>query len=95
MSETAPAADETDWSGGDRLRIYAVYGPTTRDYPGRYVVRPFRIEPGRRDPVLEGLIVNAGSLEEARQLLHERCPWANYRLPHQPGEDPVILESWF
>jgi hypothetical protein len=65
------------------LEMFVVYDHP-RDYPGHFVVR--RWTGGK--PTSDFAI--ADSLEKARAVV----PTGLYRLPHQPGEDDVIVETW-
>jgi len=73
------------------LHTYTIYSPTTRDYPGKWVVRRWDIIPGHSKPVpwLE-LIAKADSLEEARSALPEGL----FLMPRADEDDPVIYETW-
>lgn len=76
------------------LTIWVIYYGATNHPPGKWVVRaqdagvsplecPDRI---RRHE----LFFECDSLEEARA----KVPEGLYRMPRQPGDDPVIVECW-
>lgn len=72
------------------LTLYVVYKDTL-DYPGEFVVRRWFVERGKAEPQAEPTLFHRGpTLEAAR----EQLPQHLYRIPHQPGEDPVIVETW-
>jgi len=65
------------------LEMFVIYNHP-KDFPGHFVVR--RWAGGK--PTSDFAI--ADSLEAARI----EVPAGLYRLPHQPGEDDVIVETW-
>ena len=65
------------------LEMFVIY-EHPRDYPADFVVRRWLGGKATADFVL------AASLEAART----EVPAGMYRLPHQPGEDDVIVETW-
>lgn len=74
----------------DSLAMYVVYRSPS-DYPGEYVVREWEIDAkGGKAGVL---VARAPSLEAARRIIAEAFPGL-VMLPRQPGDDPVIVETW-
>lgn len=69
------------------MPILVVYDDPT-DIPGKFVVRVFDMQRPTK------IITVSDSLAEARKTI---SPVAArfHRLPHQPGEDPKIVESYF
>lgn len=65
------------------LEMFVIYDHP-RDFPGHFVVR--RWVGGKPTPDF----AIADTLEAARA----EVPPSLYRLPHQPGEDTVIVETW-
>ena len=65
------------------LEMFVVYDHP-RDYPGHFVVRRWIGGKPTQDFAI------ADSLEAARAWV----PEGMYRLPHQPGKDDVITETW-
>ena len=71
------------------LRVWVIYGPTTSDHPGKWVVR--------LQIAAEGVVLKDphcslhDSLEEARDAV----PAGLYRMGRQQEDDPVIEETWF
>lgn len=59
------------------------------DHPGKWVVRPRHISPGRDEPM--ALCYVCDNLEEART----KIPAGLHCLPRYPQDDPVIYEVWF
>ena len=70
------------------LVIWTVYR-NPRDFPGKFVVRPFRVQAGRSVPDPEPSFVG-DSLNGARASV----PPGLVRLAPSPGDDPVIVETW-
>jgi hypothetical protein len=70
------------------LEMWTVYGPTTTDHPGMFVVRRFRITLGAAVPDAECKL--ALTLEEARA----EVPWGLFCLPRSPDDEPQIVETW-
>jgi hypothetical protein len=65
------------------LELFVIY-ERPKDYPAHFVVRRwFGMEPTEDFAI-------ADTLEAARKEL----PRGLYRIPRQPGEDPVIAETW-
>ena len=58
------------------------------DFPRHYVVRQWLIEPGSMRPRRIGCLFD--SLEAARASM----PAGAVCMARQPGDDPVIVESW-
>lgn len=61
------------------------------DYPDSYVLRETRIEAGT-DPVLGPAYVFV-TLDDARDGVQRLAPGA-YCMTRDPGDDPVIVETW-
>lgn len=62
-----------------------------RDLPGvEWCVRRWRARPGFPELQPDALAFPAASLEAARALL----PPGLTRLAREPGDDPVIVETW-
>jgi hypothetical protein len=72
----------------DELVIWTVYC-NPRDYPGKFVVRPFRAWAGEPMPDAEPHFVG-DTLEGARASI----PTGLVCLGPSPGDDPVIVETW-
>jgi hypothetical protein len=66
--------------------MWVVFGPGTSDHPGLYVARLWVTIP-EMEP---SLLIRAGTLEQLRDLL----PDGLVLIPHQPGEDANIIETW-
>lgn len=60
----------------------------TKDFPGLYVVRIHEIGSGYTRPTEQ--FHTAPSLEEVRKFI----PLGMTKLPRDPQDDPVIVESW-
>lgn len=58
----------------------------TSDFPGRYVCRPHSTKLG--GPF--GFALISDTLDGVRAQL----PWGLSRLNREPGDDPVIVETW-
>lgn len=58
------------------------------DHPGKFVARRHVVGRGEVRPTDDHHI--ADTLAEVRDML----PAGLYPLPRQPGDDPVIVESW-
>ncbi len=69
------------------LMLWVIY-QHPKDYPDGYVVRRWKIGDGRVIP--DPAFSRADSLGDARM----RVPDGLVRLPPQPGDDPVIAETW-
>ena len=62
-----------------------------KDYPGKFVVRRWTIDPRLPEPIPDQQpVAVAATLEKAR----ESVPQGLYRMPHQEGESSVIVETW-
>jgi len=70
-----------------RLPMWVVYGPTTREYPGKWVARMHVTLPEARPT---RFVMTHDSLAELRELLP---PWLN-RLSRDPEDAPEIIEVW-
>jgi len=70
------------------LVIYTIY-ERPADYPSFFVVRPCWVD--QKQSLHYGKARLARSLEAARG----HVPRGLCRTPWQPGEDPVIAETWF
>lgn len=66
------------------LSIWTVYN-SPRDMPGMYVARRWEGDRPTAD------VFQAKTLQAVRDLL----PPSMHRMPAQPGDDPVIVETWF
>jgi hypothetical protein len=71
--------------------IYVVFDPTTKDYPGRYVVRRQIAHGGEIWIDAEPTGVTR-TLEDARDTIPDIE--ALTRLAKDPDEDPNIVECW-
>jgi hypothetical protein len=71
----------------NHLEIWIIYDNPS-DYPGCTVARCWRITAGKNEPT--GKFIKA-PLECLRATLELR---GLYCIPRQPGDDPVIVESW-
>jgi hypothetical protein len=65
------------------LEMFVIYDHP-RDFPGHFVVRRWFGDKSTEDFAL------ADTLEGARA----EVPLGRYRMPHCPGEDEVIMETW-
>lgn len=71
----------------DSLIIWVIYHDE-KGYPGKYVLRPFRIKSGISFPLAKMLVLD--SLEEARDVI----PPGLARIAPDPTDQPEIVESW-
>jgi hypothetical protein len=71
------------------LTQYTIY-ERPADYPHSYVVREWLIVRGRNGPVPGELVAVKDTLGDARAAI----PDGLYNLGRQPGDDPVIVETW-
>ena len=73
--------------------LYIVFGPSTSDYPGRFIVRRQVIRGGEiwidADPTEV-----ADSLEDARATIPGIETLTRVVYDDSPEEDPNIVESW-
>lgn len=73
-------------SARPQLLMFTIY-EKPKDHPNGFMVRAWRVE--SKDPTpLEATRVD--TLEEARQLI----PAGMVKIPRDPSDDPVIVESW-
>jgi hypothetical protein len=70
------------------LHMWSVYDHP-KDQPNHFVARLWLIGDGKLIPTNDMFI--ADTLEEVRSLL----PPGLVCVPRDPGDDPVILETWF
>ena len=93
-----------DGKGTDNVTFFAFADPLafavhysvmrgTSDYPGEIVVRKWIIPAAGGEPEPGGIVVRAPDLGAARDALRSIDPNL-YRLDRQPGDDPVIVETW-
>lgn len=71
----------------DRLPMWVVYRPVTREYPGRWVARMHVTLPA---PKPTRFVMTHDTLDELRGIL----PPELARLPRDPGDPPEIAEVW-
>lgn len=71
----------------EQLPMWVVYRPTTRDFPGEWVMRMHLTLP---QPKPTSVLIVADTLEAAR----ERLPPGLVMLARDPGDDPTIEEVW-
>jgi hypothetical protein len=71
----------------DRLPMWVVYRPTTTDHPGRWLARMHLSLP---EPAATEHVVFGATRDEVRAQL----PPGLALLQRDPGDDPVIEESW-
>jgi hypothetical protein len=71
----------------DLLMIWTVYS-SPRDFPGKFVARPFLAVKHRSRPLPVHLI--ADSLKGVR----EKIPVGTVLLARQPSDDAAIVETW-
>lgn len=83
-----PAADGVD-RAAPVLSMWVVYGHP-RDYPAKYVVRKWRVQPGGAIEMAQEPWCVADTIEAARESL----PTGLYRLERQENDDPAIMEVW-
>lgn len=70
------------------LSIYTIYRRPL-DHPSGYAVTRWQVLPGAEPEPIETWRAT-DSLDEARALI----PPGLFRLARDPGDDPVIVESW-
>ena len=71
----------------DRLPMWVVYRPITREYPGLWVTRMHVCLPTPRP---SRFVMTHDSLAELRALLPPALTW----LPRDPNDVPEIEEMW-
>lgn len=72
------------------LFTYTVYD-SPADYPGRFVVRRFRVIPNSEPlPDPEPFYIGT-DLEAVRDKLER---FGLFKIPRDPQDDPVIVETW-
>jgi hypothetical protein len=71
----------------ERLPLWMVFGPNTRDHPGMFLVRLWLTLP---EPAMTNILARANSLAEIRDLLPDTLTC----LPRDPSDDHNIIESW-
>ena len=67
--------------------MWVIYRPTTRDYPGEWVIRMHLTLPVH---LITSIVVTHPTLEAARDDL----PPGLTNIGRQPDDDPVIEEVW-
>jgi hypothetical protein len=78
---------------GGHLCIWVIYKDAADMPPGCFAVRRWTVHPGATEAVPDPYAVAAPTLELARELITENVGYL-YRLPPDPNDDPVIVESW-
>ncbi len=71
----------------DRLPMWTIYRPTTKDYEGIWVGRMYLTIP---EPSATKLLIAGSTLEEVRQQL----PPGLINIGRSDEDDPVIEEVW-
>jgi hypothetical protein len=73
---------------GDTLTVWVIYYGASNHPRGVWVVRPQDVVGGRIRP--------HEVFHECRTLIEARAkiPPGLYRMPRDPSDDPVIVESW-
>lgn len=79
--------DDVDALPGDNL-VFWVVTHKTADHGDKYVVRRHVAKPDAL--FVERSCTVCDTLEEARR----KCPAGTVRLPPDPRDDPVVVESW-
>lgn len=72
------------------LSLWVIYYNPS-DYPGAYVVREQWVREGKITRAKQCVAVP--TLDEARKAIPLRMHL--YRIPAGPGDDPVVVETWF
>jgi hypothetical protein len=72
------------------IQHFSIY-QSPKDYPGKFVVRRWVINPDLPDPIPDRYPV---AVEDTLDLARLAVPGRFRRVPHQRGEDPVIVETW-
>lgn len=72
------------------LTVWVVYYGARNHPPGTWVLRGQDVVRGALEPRPHEIFHECSSLEHARALV----PPGLVRFPHQPSEDPTIVESW-
>jgi len=70
----------------DSLSIWTVY-ESPLDYPERFVARRWTINPA---PSPTDDVIVADDMSSLQAMM----PPGMVRMPRQPGDDPVIVETW-
>lgn len=70
------------------LSLWTIYDSPS-DFPGKFVVREHRVEPGGALKCCQEATVHE-SLEQARSAVPPHCTV----FPREPNDDPVIVEVW-
>lgn len=78
----------------DRFSVYTIYDHP-KDHPDYYVLRPWDVIDGKDAPRIapNGLPV-CGLFKELESAREWCAQYGLHRLPRQPGDDPVIVETW-
>lgn len=71
------------------LTVWVIYYGASNHPPGKWVVRAQDVEGG--GVRIRESFVECDSLDEARATV----PRGLYRMDRYPGDDPVIVETWF
>ena len=74
------------------LSMWTVYDHP-RDWPQWFVARRWEIRAGEVAPVRTDDMVFGRTLEIVRMHIDRITPGL-FRLPRQPGDDPVVVETW-
>jgi hypothetical protein len=71
----------------DRLPMWVVYRPTTKDYPGLWIARMHLTLP-------ENQATEVHVIGETLKAVRDKLPTGLYRMRRDPNDDPVIEEVW-
>ena len=77
-------------TGVPPLEMWAIY-ENPSDHPGKYVARKWSVRDGRKEPAPELACIVGATLEDVRS----RLPAGMHRMDRMPGDDKVIVETWF
>lgn len=74
---------------GNTLLLYTIYD-SPKDYPGKFVITKWKVAYGVTiaDPDYKFVVDDLATCREEMRRL------GLYRLGREPGDDPVIVETW-
>lgn len=73
------------------MNLYTIYNSPT-DYPDKFVVRRWEINPPENNPVAMNVIIIGSDLEEIRSALRNM---GLFVVPRDESDDIKIVETWF
>lgn len=86
--EPYEACNVADWGRHEGILLIWTVTTGTKDHGNRFVARPHRIDKGGSAPLPVYLVA------DTLDALHDMLPPGLDRLPREPDDQAIIVESW-